>query len=184
MFYLVDDDSEALSPDDSERRRLSEPFLRRFPNGPDISEWNNSIAVATRMDSGEDRIIILHDLAVTHTDHSMSPTSDFRGMRDKDERLAVLAIEPFHELHDLLGRLSIQITRWLIGPNHGRLWRQCSRDGYALLLPARKLVWTMPQSMLQSDLFQRPQGSFARIRVRAASQQKRQLHILESVQHR
>jgi hypothetical protein len=61
---------------------------------------------------------------------------DFAGVGDQDEGLAVVVVEAIDELHDLFGRVGVEVACWLVGEDDGWFGRQGTGDRYALLLAA------------------------------------------------
>src|SRR5579859_2567393 len=82
---------------------------------------------------------VAHNAAVAHSDDAVSALSYFQGMSHENKRLAELAIEAAQQFHDIVSGLAIEVAGWLVGPYDGGFVGQCSRDGYALALAARKL---------------------------------------------
>ena len=73
-------------------------------------------------------------------------------MRNHDDRFT-LAIERGKQVKDLIGGLRIQVSRRFVRQNEVGIVRQTAGDGYPLLLPARKLLGAVPQTIAQADQF-------------------------------
>src|SRR5262249_13526243 len=67
-----------------------------------------------------------------------------------DETGLALPIQLEHQLENLLGILAVEIARWFVSKHQLRLRDQRSRDGSALTLTARQLMWPVIQSLPQS----------------------------------
>ena len=61
-------------------------------------------------------------------------------VRDHDDRLAELAVEPVEQVEDLLRRRAVEVAGRLVGDDDRRVGDQRPRDRDALLLPAGELV--------------------------------------------
>ena len=66
---------------------------------------------------------------------------------DYDERLA-LRVQFLEQLHDLHGRLGVQVARRLVGQQHGGVVGERAGDGNALALAAGQLGRQVRQAML------------------------------------
>ena len=72
---------------------------------------------------------------------------------------SALGIELLEENQNLKAGSRIQVTRCLVGKNHGRIVHQCSGDGYTLHLSTRHLVALMIESLAQSYSLQSFDGT-------------------------
>src|SRR6266508_5513536 len=60
---------------------------------------------------------LFDDLPVPHSQDAVGARAHGGVVRDDDERLALRAVQPHEEFHDLRGRLRVEISRRLIGPD-------------------------------------------------------------------
>ena len=65
------------------------------------------------------------------------------------QRQTSLLMQLFKKLQHFLAGFRIQITRWLVGQNDGRLVHQGSSDGNSLLLATRQFVGPMPDPVAE-----------------------------------
>jgi hypothetical protein len=72
-------------------------------------------------------------------------------MGHKHQRSAMAISKPKQQLHDRLAIRCIQISSWLIGQEQRRARGGGARQGYALLLAARKLCRVMPASRRKAN---------------------------------
>src|SRR5216110_1042973 len=82
---------------------------------------------------------LLDDLAVPHPEDAMGPRAHDRVVGDEDERLALFAVQPDQEVHDLRRRLRVQVSGRFVGPHDGGIVHERPGDRHALLLPRAEL---------------------------------------------
>src|SRR5438094_4125774 len=82
---------------------------------------------------------LLDDLTVPHQEDAMGPRAHDRVVGDEDERLALFAVQPDQEVHDLRRRLGVQVSGRFVGPHDGRIVHERPGDRHALLLPRAEL---------------------------------------------
>src|SRR3990170_2906203 len=82
---------------------------------------------------------LLDNLPVLHLQDPVGPGGDCEVVGHDDERLSVLPVEPREEVHDLRGRLAVQVPRRFVRPHDRGLVRERTGDRDALLLPRAQL---------------------------------------------
>src|SRR5205823_10250838 len=82
---------------------------------------------------------LLDDLAVPHPEDAMGPRAHDRVVGDEDERLALFAVQPDQEVHDLGRRLGVQVSGRFVGPHDGRIVHERPGARRASLLPRTAL---------------------------------------------
>src|SRR5207247_9526998 len=79
------------------------------------------------------------DLPVPHAVDAVGPRADGRVVRHDDERLALRAVHPHEEVHDLRRRLRVEVPRRLVGPDDRGVVHERAVDRDPLLLPRAEL---------------------------------------------
>src|SRR5512136_514532 len=74
--------------------------------------------------------------SVAHSDDAVSVGADFGRVSDQHKGLSLLLVELAQNAHDLGGRVRVQVARWLVAPDNGRLVHQSPGYGHPLLLAA------------------------------------------------
>ena len=74
------------------------------------------------------------DPSVAHAHYAVGTLTYLQGMGHQHEGLSVGAIELAHQVDNTPRGLTIQVTRWFIGPYDGRLVHQGPGDGDPLTL--------------------------------------------------
>src|SRR5213593_3137301 len=82
---------------------------------------------------------LLDDLAIPHAQDPVGPRADGGVVRHEDERLPLLAVQADEEVHDLRGRLRVQVPGRLVGPDDCRVVHEGARDCDTLLLSGAQL---------------------------------------------
>jgi hypothetical protein len=100
-------------------------------------------------------------------------------VRDEHNRDAALMVELLEEAHNFDRSTSVQIPRWLIGEQQGRIIHQRPRDGDALLLSARQLIWVMVLARGETHERQRLAAALQPLPSRHVRIQERQLHVFD-----
>ena len=86
------------------------------------------------------RVLFVDDLAVDHADDAVGRAADADVVGDDQERQAALAVQPAHQLDDLLGVLAVEVAGRLVGPDDRRVVDERAGDRHALALAAGELV--------------------------------------------
>jgi len=71
-------------------------------------------------------------------------------VRDQDEGLTLLPVEPAKQPQDLGAPVRVEVARGLVGQNEGGSVDERARDGHPLLLAARELRRPVPGSVRQA----------------------------------
>src|SRR5207249_11956108 len=82
---------------------------------------------------------LLDDLAVPRPEDALCPRAHDRVVGDEDERLALFAVQPDQQVHDLGRRLRVQGSGRFVGPHDGGIVHERPGDPHALLLPRAEL---------------------------------------------
>src|SRR5439155_14780637 len=77
---------------------------------------------------------LLDDLAVPHPEDAMGPRAHDRVVGEEAERLALFAVQPDQAVHDLPGRLRVQVSGRFVRPHDGGIVHVRPGDGELLLL--------------------------------------------------
>ncbi len=85
---------------------------------------------------------------------------------------------------DLVRRARIQVPGRFVGEDQHRVGEQRARDRHALLLPRRKLVGPVAQSVAQADLLQPLGRLLLSLRAVLAVQKQRQRGVIHGVEDR
>src|SRR5262245_2033143 len=121
----------------------------RFP----LNYAKNSAELQTKARRKCVPTFVRRDEAVTKHDDETRMRCDVRFVRDHYHRLTRVR-ETLEDAHDLFGRLRVEVTRRLVGEQHGRIVHQGARDGDALTLAAGKLVRTVVHAVLELHLLE------------------------------
>src|SRR3972149_6920158 len=121
---------------------------------------------------------LLDDLPVLHLQDPVGPRGDRRVVGHDDERLSVLPVEPFEEVHDLRGRLAVQVPRRLVRPHDRGLVRERAGDRDALLLPRAQLRRLEVRELPEADEPEEAAGDLPRLAVRDAADEEGKLDVL------
>ena len=105
-------------------------------------------------------------------EHAIHARCESRIVRDDHERGVPFAIEPQHQLEDLLGIASIEITRRLIGKDQGWLRDECAGDSRSLTLTTRKLMRPVRQPFAETHFGEQRGGARSRFGGRHAPYQQ------------
>ena len=105
-------------------------------------------------------------------------------MGDHHDGLAVVLVEHLEQQHDLVRGGTIQIARGLVADEERRIGDDGARDGDALLLAARQLLWLVPGTLAQADERERDLGVPPSLGRAQAGEQQRQLHVALGREHR
>ncbi len=97
-------------------------------------------------------------MSVAQFDVAAGILGDIRVVGYEDDGSA-FGVELLEENQNLETGSRIQVTRCLVGENHGRIVHQCSGDGYTLHLSTRHLIALMIESFAQSYSFQSFDGT-------------------------
>jgi hypothetical protein len=119
---------------------------------------------------------------VFEVDGPRPPCGDIPFMRDDDDADAVLGSQARKNLHDLLARFRVEVSRRLVRQQQPRIVHQRARNGDALLLPTRELIGVMLLSIAQPDGRDgaaRTFAAFRRLECAGARVEKRQLDVLD-----
>src|SRR5689334_22422772 len=93
---------------------------------------------SSAMSSRDGGSVLIDDPAVLQIDHPPSVRSIGRGMRDLDNRRALL-VQPAEQLHDLLALIGVEVAGRLVCQNQRWLGDDRAGDGHQLLLAAGEL---------------------------------------------
>ena len=104
-------------------------------------------------------------------------------MGNHDDRFSEFLIQPLEEIHDLLSRVSIQVSRGLVGEEECRIGDNGSRNGNPLLLTSGELAGIMLHPVLQADQTQSRLDVIVPLRLAQPGEQERQLHVFKSREH-
>ena len=83
------------------------------------------------------------------------------------------------DLHDLLRRLRVEVARRLVGHDDVRVVDERPRDGDALALAARELIWQVVGTVLEADGLEEVHGALRALPVADACVDERQGDVLE-----
>jgi len=72
----------------------------------------------------------------------------------RDDRDAVLLVDPAQELHHGVGQRGVDARHRLVGQDHRRLLEQRPRDGHALLLAARERVYPATGETVEANAYE------------------------------
>ena len=100
-------------------------------------------------------------------------------VRDHDDRLVKLAIEPLHQIEDLACRLGVEITRRFVRDDQRRVSGDGASNRDSLLLATGELARVVMRAVAQADDLQRGLDVLATFASRQRSQRQRQLDVLE-----
>ncbi len=100
------------------------------------------------------------DSTVAHPHHPPRPRGDAVFMRDHDDRLA-RAVQVAEQLHDLVARARVEVTRGLISQNDLWIVDQCAGNRHALLLATRELRGTVIESLSETHHFRQLDAALA-----------------------
>ena len=119
------------------------------------------------------------DHAVFDVDDPISMLGNIGFVGDQNNRIA-LAVQVFHEFHNFIAGLRIQVAGRLVGQDDGWIIDQGAGNGDALALSAGKLIGLVVHAFAQIDGGKRGLGALnAFVRGRAAIDQG-QLHVVQS----
>src|SRR6266508_2659104 len=105
------------------RRPMFRPARRaRSGRSPMTTVTRTRAARTARTDASERATAVrpprlVDDLAVPHAEDAVGAGAHGRVVRDDDERLALRAVQPHEEVHDLRRRLRVQVARRLVRPD-------------------------------------------------------------------
>src|SRR5579871_86822 len=85
------------------------------------------------------------DLAVFHANDAMAAGANPRVVRHDHERLLLLPVQFLQQLHDLVRRLTVEVSRRLVCPHDRRVVHQRPRDRHPLSLPTAQLRRPVPR---------------------------------------
>ena len=105
---------------------------------------------------------IADDVSVAQFDVAAGIFGDIRVVGYEDDGSA-LSVELLEKDKNLETGSRVQVTRCLVGENHGRIVHQCSGDGYTLHLSTRHLIALMVESLAQSYSLQSFDGTLLAI---------------------
>lgn len=95
-----------------------------------------------------------------------------------DDKGASFGIDGFEDIENLRGIFGIQIAGRFVGKNDGGFAYYGARNGAALLLPTRKLVWQVVSPVGDTDKVHNLLDPFVDMNVRAMPVEQGQLDIL------
>ena len=93
----------------------------------------------------------VHNLAITHVQHSMPVGGCFGIMGDHDNRLAEILIELAEKAQDGFGTLGIEVAGGFVGQDDFRFADDGASERYALLFAAGKLRGLVFQATAQAE---------------------------------
>src|SRR2546430_5085448 len=96
---------------------------------------------------------LFDDLSVPHPEDPMRSRAHNSVMRDEDERLPLLAVQPDQEIHDLSGRFRIEVAGRFVRPYYRRIVHESPRNRNALLLTRTELGGLVFRPSVELDLF-------------------------------
>src|SRR5512139_1666545 len=108
--------------------------------------------------------------------------ADGRVVRDEDDRLALLRVQPLQELHHRVGHRGVEVARRLVGPHDRWLGDQRTGDGHALLLAAGELVRAVLRAQSEAHCLQHVEAALSCLTRGGAGEQERQLDVLHRVE--
>lgn len=103
-------------------------------------------------------------------------------MGDEDQRGAVLAVQGKEQIGNFIPGLAIEVAGGLIGKQHVRAAVKCPGQRHALLLPAGKLRRKVIEAFAQPQLLQQRFGTRPALAGTFATQQPRQLDVLQRIE--
>src|SRR5437763_5025091 len=127
---------------------------------------------------------LAHERAVAHAKAARRARDEGRIVRGEDEGDARLGVEPLQKIEDLRGGLGVEVGGGLVGEDELRIAGHCARDGYALPLPAGKLVGPLAPLRRQANLIEPVRDAFAPRGPSEAAHEQRILDILVRGEHR
>src|SRR5712692_7689427 len=125
---------------------------REVPTTPAMRIWLVSIGSSGRGVDG------FHDRAIPHQDHPLGLVSHCGVVGHDDEREALLAVQPFHQGHDLLRGLCVKVASRLVREHDVRFVHKGPGDGDPLLLPAAELRGLLHRDVAKADRLERRNG--------------------------
>src|SRR5712692_9969815 len=118
---------------------------RQVPTTTAMRIWLVSIGSSGRGVDG------FHDRAIPHQDHPLRLVSHCGVVGHDDEREALLAVQPFHQGHDLLRGLRVEVASRLVREHDVRLVHEGPGDGDSLLLSAAELRGLLHRDVAEAD---------------------------------
>src|SRR6266571_3592445 len=100
---------------------------------------------------------LFDDLPVPHAQDAVGARADARIVRHDDERLALRAVQPNEEVHDLRRRLRVEVPRRLIGPDDRGVVHERAGDRDPLLLPRAELRGLVVRPACEIDGLEDPE---------------------------
>ena len=92
--------------------------------------------------------------AVAQLDDVVGHVADGLVVRDHDDGVAVLFVDVFDQLQDLLGRGIVQRAGWLVAEEDVRILHDGAADGHALLLATGELVGQLVPVLVEPERVQ------------------------------
>src|SRR5439155_23604764 len=115
---------------------------------------------------------------------SRRETRRVRIVRNQQDRLAELLVQPPQQREDFLRRLRVEVSRRLVRQNQIRIGDDGAGDRHALLLAARQLARQVPEAVSETHQLQRRGGVLHAFLFLERGELQRQLDILNRRQHR
>ena len=84
---------------------------------------------------------IFLDMSILEANQSLRVKCDIRFVSDQHNGDAAFPVELLKHSHDFLGGFAVESSSRLIGKNDGRVAGYGARQGHALLLSTRQLIW-------------------------------------------
>ena len=101
--------------------------------------------------SGHPAEAVVGHEAVSHRDDSVGDLADLSRVSDDDEGLTAVLVEPDHQVHDLVGRLAVEVAGRLVGPYDGGAINERPRDGDPLALASREFAGKVVGTVRKAD---------------------------------